>query len=175
MAEIDLVHESIHDSPVLLLDDVMSELDANRQENLIAKIQGIQTFITCTGMVFQFIDVLQTGSFRNVSAIHQDMDSDSADAFCLGFLYHSLEMRNVGVDIAIRQQSQEMRGMTLGIGGVRPLSIILMLWRDMKIDYYNMLRAHTDRKVYRQVVVIAAVDVIIPVDLMKGEDREDRS
>ncbi len=50
MAEIDLVHESIHDSPVLLLDDVMSELDANRQENLIAKIQGIQTFITCTGM-----------------------------------------------------------------------------------------------------------------------------
>ncbi len=35
------------ESPVLLLDDVMSELDRNRRESLIREIQGCQTFITC--------------------------------------------------------------------------------------------------------------------------------
>ena len=50
MAEIDLVRETIHDTPVLLLDDVMSELDEGRQQHLLDRIQGIQTFITCTGM-----------------------------------------------------------------------------------------------------------------------------
>ena len=50
MAEIDLVRGTIHDSPVLLMDDVMSELDESRQEHLLEKIQGLQTFITCTGM-----------------------------------------------------------------------------------------------------------------------------
>lgn len=34
--------------PVLLLDDVLSELDISRQKRLLAKIKGHQTIITCT-------------------------------------------------------------------------------------------------------------------------------
>ena len=36
------------ETPVLLLDDVMSELDRNRRLKLIREIEGFQTFITCT-------------------------------------------------------------------------------------------------------------------------------
>ena len=39
----------IRDDPVLLLDDVLSELDAKRRSALIECIEGIQTIITCTG------------------------------------------------------------------------------------------------------------------------------
>ncbi len=49
LAEIELVKKIIHDSPVLLLDDVMSELDSNRKHYLLDSIRDIQTIITCTG------------------------------------------------------------------------------------------------------------------------------
>ena len=38
------------DNPVLLLDDVLSELDSNRQNYLLNSIGDIQTIITCTGL-----------------------------------------------------------------------------------------------------------------------------
>ncbi len=50
LSEIDLVRRSIHDTPVLLLDDVLSELDSNRQNYLLNSIAKIQTVITCTGL-----------------------------------------------------------------------------------------------------------------------------
>ena len=50
LSEIDLVRRSIHDTPVLLLDDVLSELDSNRQNYLLNSIGDIQTIITCTGL-----------------------------------------------------------------------------------------------------------------------------
>lgn len=50
LAEIELVKRSIHDTPVLLLDDVLSELDSNRQNYLLNSIHNIQTVITCTGL-----------------------------------------------------------------------------------------------------------------------------
>lgn len=50
LAEIELVKESTGDIPVLLLDDVLSELDTNRQHYLLDSIGRIQTFITCTGL-----------------------------------------------------------------------------------------------------------------------------
>ena len=37
-------------TPILLLDDVLSELDANRQRDLLSAIGNIQTIITCTGL-----------------------------------------------------------------------------------------------------------------------------
>ena len=40
----------IHDTPILLLDDVLSELDKNRQNYLLESIKEIQTLITCTGL-----------------------------------------------------------------------------------------------------------------------------
>ena len=48
LAEIELVKKVINDTPVLLLDDVLSELDANRQNFLLDSIGDIQTIITCT-------------------------------------------------------------------------------------------------------------------------------
>jgi len=50
LAEIELVKKTIKDTPVLLLDDVLSELDSNRQNYLLNNIKDIQTIITCTGL-----------------------------------------------------------------------------------------------------------------------------
>ena len=50
LAEIELVKEKTGDRPVLLLDDVLSELDRNRQTELLNSIEDIQTVITCTGL-----------------------------------------------------------------------------------------------------------------------------
>lgn len=50
LSEIELVKQSIHDTPVLLLDDVLSELDKHRQNYLLDSIHDIQTVITCTGL-----------------------------------------------------------------------------------------------------------------------------
>ena len=50
LSEIELVKRTIGDTPVLLLDDVLSELDSNRQNYLLNSIHDIQTIITCTGL-----------------------------------------------------------------------------------------------------------------------------
>lgn len=50
LSEIYLVKEMIKDTPILLLDDVLSELDSNRQNYLLNSIHDIQTMITCTGL-----------------------------------------------------------------------------------------------------------------------------
>ena len=50
LSEIELVKRITKDTPVLLLDDVLSELDSNRQNYLLNSIGDIQTIITCTGL-----------------------------------------------------------------------------------------------------------------------------
>ncbi len=50
LAEIELVKKATKDFPILLLDDVLSELDRNRQHYLLDSIEDIQTIITCTGL-----------------------------------------------------------------------------------------------------------------------------
>jgi DNA replication and repair protein RecF len=50
LAEIELVKMRLKEEPVLLLDDVLSELDRSRQTQLLDSITGIQTVITCTGL-----------------------------------------------------------------------------------------------------------------------------
>lgn len=50
LSEIELVKKITGDTPVLLLDDVLSELDSNRQNYLLNSIQDVQTMITCTGL-----------------------------------------------------------------------------------------------------------------------------
>ena len=50
LAELELVKNLINDTPVLLLDDVLSELDSERQNHLLNSIDDIQTIITCTGL-----------------------------------------------------------------------------------------------------------------------------
>jgi len=67
LAEIDLIYNETGVYPVLLLDDVLSELDANRQGKLLASTKDkTQTFITAT----------------SVSGIYQEI-IDSSDVFVI--------------------------------------------------------------------------------------------
>ncbi|MDX8045471.1 DNA replication/repair protein RecF [Gracilibacillus sp. S3-1-1] len=51
LAEIELIYEEIHDYPILLLDDVLSELDDYRQSHLLDTIEGkVQTFVSTTSV-----------------------------------------------------------------------------------------------------------------------------
>ncbi len=50
LSEIELVKKITKDTPVLLLDDVLSELDSSRQNYLLNSIGDVQTIITCTGL-----------------------------------------------------------------------------------------------------------------------------
>lgn len=51
LAEIDLIHHSVGEYPILLLDDVLSELDDHRQSHLLSTIQGkVQTFVSTTSV-----------------------------------------------------------------------------------------------------------------------------
>lgn len=77
LAEIDIIKEKTGEPPVLLLDDVLSELDTGRQERLLSGIKEIQTMITTTGLeeqtaknlktdrVFVIEDGKRTGAFGN--------------------------------------------------------------------------------------------------------------
>ena len=46
LSESEILEQSLCDPPVILLDDVMSELDISRQKYVINKLEGKQTFIT---------------------------------------------------------------------------------------------------------------------------------
>lgn len=50
LSEIELVKHTVNDAPILLLDDVLSELDSSRQNYLLNSINNVQTLITCTGL-----------------------------------------------------------------------------------------------------------------------------
>ena len=50
IALIELIKEEIGEYPILLLDDVLSELDFNRKRYILSTIGEIQTIITCTGI-----------------------------------------------------------------------------------------------------------------------------
>lgn len=70
MAEIKIVEDTIGEKPILLLDDVLSELDRSRQNYLLENIKGIQTIITCTGLeefVKNGININQTFEIVNGS------------------------------------------------------------------------------------------------------------
>lgn len=48
LAEVQIFKEVSGEYPVLILDDVMSELDLPRRKKLLQRIHGIQTLLTCT-------------------------------------------------------------------------------------------------------------------------------
>ena len=50
LSEIEMIKLIKNEVPVLLLDDVLSELDSGRQDYLLSRIGDIQTIITCTGV-----------------------------------------------------------------------------------------------------------------------------
>lgn len=50
LAELTIMKEATGEWPVLLLDDVMSELDPGRRRQLLSRLRGIQTLVTCTDL-----------------------------------------------------------------------------------------------------------------------------
>ncbi|RKD68081.1 DNA replication and repair protein RecF [Sinobaca qinghaiensis] len=66
LAEIELIHDNIGEYPILLLDDVLSELDHFRQSHLLHAIQGkVQTFVTTTS-----IDGIEHETLKKASTFH---------------------------------------------------------------------------------------------------------
>lgn len=61
LAEINLIREDKNINPILLLDDVMSELDYKRQKFLINTIKNVQIFLTTTDMEERMISELPKG------------------------------------------------------------------------------------------------------------------
>ena len=61
LSEIELIHEEKGEYPILLLDDVLSELDINRQNFLINALQNVQLFITATELPPQVKEKLPDG------------------------------------------------------------------------------------------------------------------
>lgn len=66
MAEIDLIGEHKNIKPVLLLDDVLSELDQSRQNYLINNISQVQTIITCPTLDKNLILLEENSKIFNV-------------------------------------------------------------------------------------------------------------
>lgn len=69
LAEIDLMHEQTGEYPVLLLDDVLSELDDMRQTHLLTAIQDkVQTFLTTPSLSGVAQKLIHEPKIFNISA-----------------------------------------------------------------------------------------------------------
>ncbi len=80
LSEIELVKKITKDTPILLLDDVLSELDSNRQNYLLNSIGDIQTIITCTGLEEFVNNRFEVNKVFNVSNGTVTCMSNSAEA-----------------------------------------------------------------------------------------------
>ena len=58
LSELEMLKKYINETPILLLDDVFSEIDETRQKLLVSNLKGIQTIITCTGIKKNIFDLL---------------------------------------------------------------------------------------------------------------------
>ncbi|MGE7933487.1 DNA replication/repair protein RecF [Viridibacillus arvi] len=66
LAEIELIKQEVGEAPILLLDDVLSELDDYRQSHLLNTIQGeVQTFVTTTS-----VEGIDHDTIREASMFH---------------------------------------------------------------------------------------------------------
>ncbi|MBO5223630.1 MAG: DNA replication/repair protein RecF [Clostridia bacterium] len=75
MAEVDLYNQEKGEYPILLLDDVFSELDKTRQKRLLQKINGLQTIITCTHFEFENVGGRY---FKVTNGSIQPVDADNS-------------------------------------------------------------------------------------------------
>jgi len=64
-AQTELIKEETGEYPVLLLDDIMSELDSKRQQLVTEKIKNMQIFITCTSK--ETFKEFENGKFFEIS------------------------------------------------------------------------------------------------------------
>jgi len=63
LAEIKLIEEESGETPVLILDDVLSELDRQRQDYLINSLNNIQVFLTSTDIRNEITDKFEEKNF----------------------------------------------------------------------------------------------------------------
>jgi len=59
LAELEFVKQEIGEYPILLLDDVMSELDPQRQNDLLKHVNGVQTIVTGTSIDMFYLEQLK--------------------------------------------------------------------------------------------------------------------
>ncbi len=73
LAEVALIQDILHQKPVLLLDDVMSELDEDRRHALVSFIAGdIQTFITTANINYFDNDLLSEACVVQLPALKEN-------------------------------------------------------------------------------------------------------
>ena len=84
LAEIELMKEMTGEYPVLLLDDVLSELDNHRQTHLLKTIEKkVQTFLTTTSLDGVDINLLNEPKIFHVSAgqiVKKEVDSEEMES-----------------------------------------------------------------------------------------------
>lgn len=68
LAECSVIEELTGESPVILLDDVMSELDSQRRSYLLNRIKGRQVFVTCCDQ--ESVQLLEDGKAFHISSGH---------------------------------------------------------------------------------------------------------
>lgn len=79
MAELAIIREEIQELPVLLLDDVMSELDLHRRNCLLSGIDQAQVFVTCTDRTHVLSDFKGTRDEKGVTNGIQEADINESD------------------------------------------------------------------------------------------------
>jgi len=72
---VDIAYRLINEYPVLLLDDVFSELDIKRQQYLIESIKGMQVFITTTEI--NFIKTLKENNNLSLYMVEEGVVKDT--------------------------------------------------------------------------------------------------
>jgi len=72
LSEIEIIKEEVGEYPILLLDDVMSELDNRRQNDLIRTMRDIQTIITITD-----VESIDDSFIKEARIFHVDQGSAS--------------------------------------------------------------------------------------------------
>jgi len=69
LSQIEIYYDNTGEYPVVLLDDIFSELDESRRRSIMKLLNKTQAFITCTEDVLPEID--QIANHKNVIHIHQ--------------------------------------------------------------------------------------------------------
>ena len=58
--------------------------------------------------LFERADVIESGGFRNVTTVEEDVNANLLDAFLLGLGNHGLEVSDVGVNVTIAEETDEV-------------------------------------------------------------------
>ena len=79
LAEADILYRKTGERPVILLDDVMSELDMSRRDYLLNHLDGRQVFITCCDP--ETVRLMETGRgfYVEKGTVRQDTDEKAGE------------------------------------------------------------------------------------------------